>query len=66
MCSVLSNPNNGMISCLLGDDGVPSYEDICIVTCNTGYEIQAGNAMRSCQSNGIFNGTEATCSRGNI
>jgi len=53
-----------MINCSLGNDGVLSYEDTCTTMCNTGYEIQAGDAMRFCQSDGVFNGTSATCDRG--
>ena len=60
------NPMNGMINCLLGDDGVLSFEDTCDIFCNTGYEIQAGNDMITCQSDGMFNGTSTsvTCGRG--
>ena len=58
------NPMNGMINCSLEDDGVLSYEDTCTTMCNTGYEIQTGGAMRTCQSDGMLNGTNATCGRG--
>ena len=54
-----------MISCEMGDDGVLSYEDICNTTCNTGYEVQSGDVMRTCRSDGMFNGTDVECSRGN-
>jgi len=57
-------PMNGIINCSLGDDEVLSYEDTCTVTCNTGYMV-TGNDMRTCQSNGMFDGTEAMCNRGN-
>lgn len=46
-----------MINCLLGDDGVPSYEDTCSFTCDNGNElIVIGN--RSCQSNGKWSGNQ--------
>ena len=48
-CLSLIDPNNGMINCSLGDDGVPSYEDTCSFTCNTGYEL-TGSDTRTCQS----------------
>ena len=32
-CPSLTDSNNGMITCSLGDDGVPSYEDTCNFTC---------------------------------
>ena len=63
-CSSLTNPNNGTINCSLGDDGIPSYEDTCSFTCDSGYEL-TGNATRSCQSDGSWNGTEVVCSKGN-
>ena len=63
-CTSLSDPNNGMINCSLGDDGVPSYEDTCNFTCNTGYEL-TGNDTRTCQSDRSWSGTDAMCRRGN-
>ena len=52
-----------MVSCSLGDDGVPSYEDTCSVTCNTGYKL-TGSHTRFCQSDGSWSGNSATCERG--
>ena len=54
-----------MINCSLGDDGVPSYEDTCSFTCNTGYEL-TGSDTRMCQSNGSWNGTNNVCRRGTL
>ena len=62
-CSMLTDPNNGTISCSLGDDGVPLYEDTCSFTCNTGYEL-TGSDTRTCQSDGNWSGTGATCTNG--
>ena len=62
-CSALNSPMNGMINCSLGDDGVPSYEDTCSFTCNTGYEL-TGSDTRTCQSDGSWSGSEALCRRG--
>ena len=56
-CPLLHNPNNGTINCSLGDDGIPSYEDTCSFTCNTGYEL-TGSDTRTCQSDGIWSGTD--------
>ena len=58
-CPSLTQPN-GMINCLLGDDGVPSYEDTCSFTCNTGYELQGSNTG-TCQSNGSWSGLPVFC-----
>ena len=52
-----------MITCSLGDDGVPSTEDTCIYTCDTGYELTA-NSVRTCQSDGTWSGSDTVCTRG--
>ena len=51
-------------NCSLGDDGVPSYEDTCNFTCNTGYELISNNS-RTCQSNGSWSGSDDMCIKGN-
>ena len=56
---------NGMINCSLGDDEVPSFEDTCGFTCNTGYELSVTD-NRTCQSDGNWNGTDVLCRRGNL
>ena len=61
-CLPLDSPGNGLIKCSLGDDEVPSYEDTCNFTCNTGYEL-TGSDSRTCQSDGSWNGSIAMCSR---
>ena len=62
-CSRLTAPSNGIIECSEEDDNVPSYEDICNFTCNTGYEL-TGSDTRTCQSNGSWSGSTAVCTRG--
>ena len=62
-CPNLMQPNNGVINCSLGDDGVPSYEDTCSFTCNIGYDV-IGSLTRICQINGTWNGNDTNCSRG--
>ena len=64
-CPMPTDPMNGMINCSPGDDGILSYEDSCIATCDTGYML-TGDAMRTCQSNRMFSGTEAMCNRGKL
>jgi len=44
----------------MGNDRVPSYEDTCSFTCNTGYEL-TGSDNRTCQSDGSWSGTETIC-----
>ena len=56
---------NGKLFCFLGDDGVPSYEDTCSFTCNTGYEI-TGSHTRTCQSNGSWSGSDVVCSNSTV
>jgi len=60
---VLINPDNGIISCSLGDDGNYSYEDVCRFMCNSGYEL-LGSDTRTCLSNGSWTGTADVCRRG--
>ena len=62
-CASLNNPDNGVVNCNLGDDGVSSYQDTCSFTCNTGYEL-TGSDTRTCQSDGSWSGSEIMCSRG--
>ena len=52
-----------MINCSLGDDGVPSYEDTCSYTCNTGYEL-TGSDTRTCQNDGSWSGSDVACQTG--
>ena len=61
-CQSLDAPDNGMITCSLGDDGVLSYEDTCTYTCNTGYELTNSNT-RTCQSDGSWSGSAPMCRR---
>ena len=61
-CSSLTDPNNGTINCLQGDDGVSSYEDTCSFTCNNGYEL-TGSDTRTCQSNGNWSGNDTLCNQ---
>jgi len=62
-CPLLTGQINGMITCSLKDDGVPSYEDTCNFTCNTGYEL-TGSDTRTCQSNGSWSGAYSLCREG--
>jgi len=64
-CPSLTDPNNGLITCSLGGDGVPSYEDTCSFTCNTGYDL-TGSDTRTCQINGSWSGPEIMCGRGMV
>ena len=61
-CLALVNPSNGLVSCSLGDDRVPSFEDTCSFTCDTGYELTGSNT-RTCQSDGSWSGSTAMCNR---
>ena len=61
----MNNPDNGMINCSLGDDGIPSYEDTCSFTCNVDYEL-TGSDTRTCQSNGSWSGSDDVCRRGTL
>ena len=62
-CPLLINPVDGMIDCPLGNDGALSYGDTCSITCDTGYEL-TGSDIRTCKSDGSWNGTDGVCTRG--
>ena len=64
-CTLLTKPDNGVINCSLGDNGIPSYEDTCSYTCNTGYEL-TGSDTRTCQSNGSWSGSDVVCNEGKL
>jgi len=51
------------MSCSSGRVGVGYEGDTCNFTCNTGYEL-TGNEIRTCQSSGIWNGSEVMCRKG--
>ena len=57
--SSLTDLDNGMVICLLGDDGVSSYEDTCSFTCNTGYEL-TGSDNRTCQNDAEISAYQCT------
>ena len=59
-CPNLTKPQNGMINCSLGDDGVPSYNDNCSFTCNDGY-VLIGSEIRFCQINGNWTDNKTQC-----
>ena len=61
ICPSLSGTNGrDDVNCSLGDDGVPSYGDICSINCAAGYEL-TGNDTRICQSNGKWSGVDNVC-----
>ena len=64
-CPNLTDPTNGILTCSFGGDGVADPGETCTLICDTGY-MPNGSANRTCQSNGIWTGTDATCNRGNL
>ena len=65
-CPMLIAPDNGIIDCFLGDDGIATDGDTCTVTCNDGFML-SGDATRRCQIDGRRNrwlGDEARCEPG--
>ena len=61
-CPVLTDPDNGVVDCSLGPDGVPTEGDTCVYQCNEGF-IVSGSSSRECQSDGTWTGSEPTCER---
>ena len=64
-CPNLRQPGDGIIDCILGDDGVASYQDTCRFSCAEGYDL-SGSISRICQSNGTWSGGSTTCYRGKM
>ena len=64
-CPDLGQPDNGMIECMFGDDGVASYQDTCRFSCVEGY-LLSGSTSRTCQSEGTWSGGGTTCHRGKM
>ena len=61
-CPSLTSPG-GSYRCNLRNDGVISYEDMCLLMCNTGYELTGSNS-RTCKSDGSWSGSDDVCRRG--
>ena len=61
-CGNLGNPNNGQVmitgglvpTAIAGEDATAMY------TCNQGYNL-VGEEVRTCQANGVWDGTEPAC-----
>jgi len=65
-CPILDAPDNGMIVCSLGDDGLPTNGDTCTYSCNPGFELN-GRKRRTCsvqRRRGPWSGQEPTCTPG--
>ena len=63
LCPILTDPENGMVFCSLGDDGLTTDGDTCVYQCDVGYEL-SHNPVRECQSDGTWTGSEPTCDLG--
>ena len=59
-CPMVTAPTNGVITCSLGDDRVPTDGDTCSYACNTGY-VLSGSDMRTCGNNSNWTGSDPTC-----
>jgi len=59
-CFPLTPPQNGKMTCSLGDDGALSYRDTCTFTCDAGYELFASET-RTCHGYGRWSGTDTIC-----
>jgi len=62
VCQSLTGLSNGIMTCSPGDDEIFFYEDVCSLTCNTGYEL-TGSHTRTCRSDGKWSGSETICRR---
>jgi len=58
-CPLLSDPDNGMIDCSLGDDGEANPGDTCTYTCDDGYMVN-GDMIVTCGNDGTWS-DDTTC-----
>ena len=65
ICSSPSDLKYGVINCTNEKDAVLSYKDSCSFICNAGYVLNGSN-MRTCQSDGTWDGTKAICIKGSV
>ena len=54
-CGSLGNPGNGVVSFTNS-----TYNSVATYSCNTGYTL-TGDDTRTCQSSGLWSGSEPTC-----
>ena len=59
-------PDNGMINCLLGNDGLPTNRDTCTFSCNPGFVLNIKPKRRCRVRRGVatWNRKDATCTPG--
>ena len=62
-CPKLTDLVNGTTTCSLSNGKVPSYGDSCSFICESHFKL-IGSDIRTCQGNGSWSGTQATCKRG--
>ena len=62
-CPPLNAPDNGIMTCVLGDDDVATHMDYCTFTCKNGYRM-SGSYTRKCLTsygNAKWTGYAARC-----
>ena len=59
-CPELISPANGLLQCSHDNSTSFYYKDVCAQICNIGYEL-AGTSYRTCQGNGSWSGSLASC-----
>jgi len=60
ICGELTAPDHGMITCSLGEDDIPTYQDTCNYACNDGYHLN-GSTTRECSDHDRWSGSEPVC-----
>ena len=62
-CPPLTAPDNGKIDCSLGNDGLPTPQDKCTASCNSGF-VLSGTTTRRCKADETWTGSDAVCTAG--
>ena len=62
-CNELPPPEDGSVTCDYGNDGIPSYQDVCWYTCEDGFQL-FGSSSRTCLNTSVWSNDEPVCTRG--
>ena len=60
-CGPLATPENGSVTIESGTLTTNGEGAVATYTCNSGYRRTEGNAMRTCQTSGVWSGEMAVC-----
>jgi len=66
-CPPLAAPDNGVVDCSLGEDGLATKGDMCTIKCENGFELKHGSQTRKCWvwwAGTMWTGRQPYCTKG--